>query len=287
MGQAMRRLVTKHWWRILAIWAVLTAVLSYVIYVRVKPMYESSSLLRVEPATTDLYGLGTETEAFGQFLQTQVELIRSPAVVSSAIASNPKAAATALLRESRDPEGELRGRLQVGVLGGTYLIRVGLTTSDPNDGPIIINEVVKAYLAVATAWSNEKNRFQISRLEKYSLELSGRIDEKRDEWIQLAQKREGPDEVRLTLVREDLNKFREMWWSVEKRIEQLKFDSLGAARINEIDPARPNPIPIRDNRQMLFAVTPGVVLPLVLILFLGVELLSGRVANRDNMASSA
>jgi capsular exopolysaccharide synthesis family protein len=478
LGQVMIRVIVHHWWKILAIWAVLTAGAGAIIWRNVKPTYESASLLRVEPAGPNLFGTGVEPEAFSHFLETQVELIRSPAVVSSAIASDPRVAGTALLRESRDPESELRGRLQVAILGGTYLIRVGLTTSDPNDGPTIIESVVKAYLVVANTWSNEKNRSQISRLEKYSLELSGKIDEKRDEWIQFAQRgivdlqsagaaasavgaqpatpggdgsrlphvvpqrvsadeyrrvrdqlftlnmqlieteallrtredeikaqaagidpeellrrrkkdalrrdpdiaalmktmeqtqqkielatyrarsrsdpslvhmqrqlddmrrdlralcerkseeldaafrtqgvgneslqqlsaqigsmrarkrsyeellprlkllneQEGTDTVKLALVREDLASFREMRASVEKRIEQLRFDSQAEARINEIDPAKASLAPIKDSRRKYMAMTPVGVIALVLGLFLFLEIRSGRVSDLDEVS---
>jgi capsular exopolysaccharide synthesis family protein len=190
--QVMIRVIVHHWWKILGIWAVLTAGLLSVIYVRVKPTYESSSLLRVEPAKgNNLFGVVTQAEVFDHFLQTQVELIRSPSVVSSAIAAIMADSAhptPALLREAQDPESELRKRLDVTVLPGTYLIQVALATPQPGDGPAIINTVVQKYQDVATAWSNAKNDSQIKRLDKYSLELSTKIREKEDEWIQLAQK---------------------------------------------------------------------------------------------------
>jgi hypothetical protein len=138
IGEVMRRVLPDHWGKILVTWAVVTAVLVCLISVYVKPIYESSSLLRVEPATTDLFGMGMEAEAFDHFLQTQVALISSPSVVSSAIAADPRVTYTALLRGVSDPEAELRGRLQVGVLPGTYLIRVALRTPKPEDGPVII-----------------------------------------------------------------------------------------------------------------------------------------------------
>src|SRR5262249_26036211 len=151
--------------------------------------YESSSLLRVEPAKGNLFSAGTEAEVFDHFLQTQVELIRSPSVVSRALAAGgTRVTGTALLRDAVDPESELRGRLHVGVLPGTYLIRVGVTTPDPADGPAIISEVVKAYLAMALNWSSEKNGSQIKRLENYNLVLTGKITEQQNEWIRLAQK---------------------------------------------------------------------------------------------------
>jgi hypothetical protein len=378
-------------WKILAAWAVLTAVLIAVINECVHPLYESASLVRVEPARAiNLFGVDDEPEVFAHYLQTQVELIKSPSVVSSALAAMAadfRFGTPALLREARDPESEIRGRLDVRIVPGTYLIRVALASPQPNDSPAIVNTVVQKYQDVATAWSNAKNDSRIKRLDKYSLELSTKIREKEDEAIQLAQKdlvdlqsragllarapssasgnaseltllKSAPvsideyrqvrqrlfetdlklleteallnkrndnldereagdpslralneevgslrlkksiyekllprlklldeqavaDSVKLALVREDLDSFREMRSSVDKRIEQLKFDAQGEARINVIDPAKQNRTPIKDYRRKLFLLAPVAVLPLVLGLFLGLPLLSGRRTDRD------
>ena len=71
---------------------------------------------------------------------------------------------------------------------------------------------------------------------------------------------------------EDLSSLREMRGAVEKRIQQLEFESRGAARIQQIEQAKPSGTPVRDGRQRLWAVTPFVVLAMVLSLFLVVEI---------------
>ncbi len=73
-----------HWGKILTLWAVLTAALVYALSATGKPMYESFSLVRVEPSRFDLFNAGLSSgaaEAFAPFLQTQVELLRSPNVL--------------------------------------------------------------------------------------------------------------------------------------------------------------------------------------------------------------
>ena len=185
--QAMLRVITHHWWKILAIWAVLTGGLVFAINKRVKPIYESSGLLRVEPANRDLFDLGLNSaEAFDPFLQTQVELIRSPNVLSAALTVQGGRQDDAG-QEAKDPESEIRSRLQVGIMGGTYLIRVALTSLEPEDGPVIVNEVVKQYMHVATDWSDKKNRFQITRLNDYKSDLNARIERQEKIWLGLAE----------------------------------------------------------------------------------------------------
>jgi capsular exopolysaccharide synthesis family protein len=464
--QAMLRVIVHHWWKMLAIWAVLTAGLVYAIHVRVKPIYESSGVIRVEPANRDLFNLGLNSaEAFEPFLQTQVELIRSPNVLSAALAEK-NVAKTALVSASKDPEGELRARLQVYILGGTYLIRVALVSLVPEDGPVIVNEVVDRYIDVAKDWSDKKNKFQISRLNDYKVELNERVDRLEKVWLDLAEQsvvdliestralapgseglalphakrnqasldeyrqvrgqlfetnmklieleaqfrnrkaelsaaeagvdpellaqkrmkdvlrkdpeiaslmkeieqaqlkvdmadyrtrnrsdpslvhssrhleamkqelrdlisrkqdemgsmgpedgmlhelngqieslkvrkgsyekllsqlqvtnqKEGSVSARMALAREDLASLREMRASVEKRIEQLQFDSRGEARIQQIEKARMSGVPVKDGRHKLWAMTPVGVIALVLGLFLFLEIRSGRVADLDEVS---
>src|SRR5258708_35450421 len=60
IGKAIYRAFVYNCWKILAIWVVLTAALAYAINVQVKPMYETFSLLRAEPAPRDLFGIGRD-----------------------------------------------------------------------------------------------------------------------------------------------------------------------------------------------------------------------------------
>ena len=465
--QAMLRVIAHHWWKILAIWAVLTGGLVIAINKRVKPTYESSSLLRIEPANRDLFNLGLNSaEAFDPFLQTQVELIRSTNVLSAAL-TEKNVAMTTLVKEAKDPESELRSRLQVGIVGGTYLIRVALTSLEPGDGPVIVNEVVDRYMNVATDWSEKKNKFQIDRLKDYRVDLNDRVERQEKVWLGLAEQsiveliestramapggdgstlpqakrnqasldeyrqvrgqlfetnmklietealfknrkaelsareagvdpellaqkrikdalrkdpeiaslmkeieqvqrkvdmadyrtrnqsdpslvhpsrqleamkqdlrdliarkqeelaslgadedtslhelngqidslkarknsyekllsqlqvtnqKEGSVAARMALAREDLASLREMRASVEKRIEQLEFDSRGEARIQQIEKAKMSGVPIKDGRRKLWAMTPVGVIALVLGLFLFLEIRSGRVADLDEVS---
>jgi capsular exopolysaccharide synthesis family protein len=187
--QAMVRVITHHWWKILAIWVVLTAGLVYGIQVRVKPVYEAFSVLRVEPGKQrDLFNLGLNSDdQFERFLKTQVEMIRSPSVINAVLA-NRDVAATAVVREAADPAAELLGRLQAYVKGETHLIQVSMTLQNPKEAALIVNEVVKAYLNVAADWTTNATRNQIDSLERYQKVLQGKIQMRQKTWKELASK---------------------------------------------------------------------------------------------------
>jgi polysaccharide biosynthesis transport protein len=185
---AMLRVLAHHWWKILAISGVLTVGLVYAIQLHFKPMYETFSLLRVEPADKDLFGLGLNSaEVFDHFLRTQVELIKSPNVLLAALA-NRSVAETKVVREASEPESELSGQLQVEIVPGSYFIRVAMTSPDPGESSVIVNEVVKAYLNEATAWSGQKTKFQIESLQTYNRELTDKVNLRKKELLALAAK---------------------------------------------------------------------------------------------------
>ena len=46
--------ISRHWWRILGLWLVVSAPIAFLIYLFIQPTYEASSLLRIEPAVPDI-----------------------------------------------------------------------------------------------------------------------------------------------------------------------------------------------------------------------------------------
>jgi capsular exopolysaccharide synthesis family protein len=102
--------------------------------------------------------------------------------------------------------------------------------------------------------------------------------------MEVTNRQQGTDAVKVALVREDLASLRGMKESVQRRIEQLHFDSRGEARIRQIDPARKSGMLTKDRRRNLWAATPVGVLALVLGLFLLLEIRSGRVADLDEVS---
>jgi hypothetical protein len=146
--RALRRILAGHSGKILVIWTLVTVSLVFVIFGRFRPVYESVSLLRVEPPI-DLRSQPGAAKAWEPFLQTQVELIRSAPVLRAAL-TKPEVAMTRLVREAKDPESEIRSRLRVNVVPGTYLIEVRLRSPNSQDLPAIVNAVVGQYVSTAS-----------------------------------------------------------------------------------------------------------------------------------------
>ena len=186
--RAAFRSVRRHWWQIPMLWALISGGLCYLIMTRINPVYESVSLLKVEPSSRGLFDAGAHaSESFAPFLETQVQLVLSPNVLSATLA-NPKVAAQPTLRGAGDAESVLRAVLAVGVVQNSYLLRVSMKSTSSAECAVIVNAVVDVYLSAAAEWADGMTRAQIKSLESYQRELKAQADEKKEAWLALASK---------------------------------------------------------------------------------------------------
>jgi polysaccharide biosynthesis transport protein len=175
--------LSRHWWRIMLFWLVVSAPLAYLIYEMVEPTFEASSLLRAEPTQMDIYGptvRGNRTDG-RPYLLTQVQLITSDSVLEAALAK-PAINSLQMIRSSKDPRADLHEQMKVEIVGDhTYLIRVSLASRNPSEGAAIVNAVVDAYIDQHTRYHTNANRALKTNLET---ELN-----KLDEKIKVAQEK--------------------------------------------------------------------------------------------------
>ncbi len=140
--------LVRHWWKMLLLWLALSAPMVYLIFWFIQPTYEASSVLRVEPAAPYLFApLHDQSADIGRalpYLETQVQLIRSNAVLEATVA-NPAVVQLPMLKASPDPINHLRNKLRVGIEPGAYMIRVALESQNAVEAATIVNAAVDAY----------------------------------------------------------------------------------------------------------------------------------------------
>jgi uncharacterized protein involved in exopolysaccharide biosynthesis len=177
----IRRTLRRRWVPILTRWALLTVALMSAVYVLPAGPYRANSILRVDPAFTDLYNVKTGGESLDAFLQTQVQLITSPNVLTAA-GTNPKAAVLPRVTKAGDVVQELRKAVTVSVIPNTYLIEVSVTSDNGLESATIVNAVVDAYMEASSEWSDGMTRVQIKNLEQYNVDLTNQTDELERKW---------------------------------------------------------------------------------------------------------
>ena len=177
----------RYWWLVLMLWLVGSAAVGAAIYMNVKPTYRASALLRVEPTVGDLYGVRDKGESLDAFLNTQVQLILSPNVLTAA-GTNPKALALPRIQTAVDVPQELRKVISVGGIGGTYLIEVAMASPNNFECAVLVNAVVDAFLDANVEWSDGMTKTQIKNLETYKVDLKNQTDELERQWRDLVNK---------------------------------------------------------------------------------------------------
>jgi capsular exopolysaccharide synthesis family protein len=185
--RVLARAFTRHWWQILTLWVLGSAALTIAVFARVKPSYEASSQLRVEPAHDGVFGSGATDDMFEPYLRTQVQLILSTKVLSMAM-EDPTVAGLPTIQAIHGSDAVLKKFLSVQILPGTYLIEVSMRSPSPNEAAAIVNAVVGNYLDLANEWSHGATQEQIKNLETYSEELRAEAEEKEKELLELAKK---------------------------------------------------------------------------------------------------
>lgn len=224
--QALRR----YGWQILCLWALGSVGLTGLIYYKVKPGYEATAWLEVKPLNK--YALAAPSGPapdMESFMQTQVQLLTSPDVLGKALL-DPRVVGLGLVRDTLDPKAKLRELLHVTIPPKTSLILVGITTPHRDEGPIVINAVVDAYLAEASTWTDEETRRQLEQLQTLKDRYRNDVDRYRKELEILVEKTGNADpNSPLQFEAERYRQYRAQLNKVE--IERIEADvALGVLR---------------------------------------------------------
>jgi succinoglycan biosynthesis transport protein ExoP len=180
-SKVILRVLGRHWWRILALWLVVSAPIAFLLYMAIQPTYEAASLLRIEPAVPDMLSPLNRNLGEGQsptYLRTQVGLITSAKVLNAAIA-DPLVVNLATIKKSVDPKTDLLDKLKVLIVPDTNLIRIALELPNPEEAATIVQAVVQSYLSQNTDYSRSANRELTASLKQQLLQIGSEIDAKR------------------------------------------------------------------------------------------------------------
>ncbi|MGP0066228.1 MAG: polysaccharide biosynthesis tyrosine autokinase [Isosphaeraceae bacterium] len=171
--------------------------LVYLIFSLVAPGYEAVSLLQVQPNRSDLFGPSmhdsNDTSVSQPYLATQVQLITTDRVLDAAIARPPSTTGITIsklpmIAKSEDPKTDLRKDMTVEILKNTFLIRVALTSPNPEEAAAIVNAVVDAYLEQHNDYHKSANKALKKSLDEELGTLAVKISDKKKELKDLFEK---------------------------------------------------------------------------------------------------
>ncbi len=103
--------------------------------------------------------------------------------------------------------------------------------------------------------------------------------------LEISTKQNATDSVKIQLLLDQRSSLKLMQDAVQRRLEQLRFESRGETRVRKVNEATASNKPVSDKRLMFLAGTPIGVLGCVLGLIVLLEIRSGRVADPDVLSS--
>jgi capsular exopolysaccharide synthesis family protein len=182
--------LTKSWvtilWRqrwIVLVTTLLAIAVGWVILLKLKPIYSSSSRVLVERDRKVIISDGiTETAQSTNYLATQCELIKSSAILST-VAQLPEIRSLNSMN-GRDPLAVLLGGTRAEVNPKDDLIGISFESQNPADASDVVNAIVEAYRAYYAAAekssSAELRRILEKELQDRQEDLNAKVKESLD-----------------------------------------------------------------------------------------------------------
>ncbi len=156
------------WWRLcVPAGVVLAAIVGLAVWSVNSPQYTASAWLRIASVGSYI-AFPSSQSSFGNspsFVATQVELIRSPAVLE-AVVNRRDIAQIAEIKNSPDSVRWLRDRVGVKRVGHSELFLVSFRSHSPDLSSRLANAIVAAYMQHIAAYSNSGNAEMIRLLER-------------------------------------------------------------------------------------------------------------------------
>lgn len=137
----------RQWWHVVlplgTLMAIAAAALALYLFV---PQYRASALLQIS-STTPYSMFENNQQVSPKFVETQVELLRSPVVIESLL-SNDEISKLPQIAQNTHPAEWLSSRLNIKRMGDSELFSVYLDDSDPETSAMLLNAILDAYFNI-------------------------------------------------------------------------------------------------------------------------------------------
>lgn len=177
----------RRWWK----WAaplglILAAATGALLYFVFEPTYEASAWLQIEERP--LYIAFESKENSTKFVQTQVELIRSPLVLAPVI-SRPEIARLRELQPDRGVESSmdhLARNLKIKSVGNSELFTVSWQGPSKEDAAAIVNAIVDSYMALRQHQETQRMQNVIELVQQERDRQEAEVQRRQDRVRQLS-----------------------------------------------------------------------------------------------------
>ncbi|QEG36050.1 polysaccharide biosynthesis tyrosine autokinase [Bythopirellula goksoeyrii] len=186
--------VFTGWWKwVVPLGLILAAGAGAIVLMFYVPKYEASALVKIEAETPFIaFQQGALNKDSERYVQTQIELLRGP-VVLTPVLGRPEIASIPEIKRSPDPLKYLQKQLTVRQIGKSELYEVSFVSPSSQDAASVANVVVAEYLALQNREERQRSQMVIEVLEKERLERGTKVDQLRKRVVELAKDLTGKD----------------------------------------------------------------------------------------------
>ena len=174
LGRALKR----HWWWAVPLWVLGSVGLAALAYAKIKPTYDAISRVEIQNTNTEIYKSVVPVD-MQLFVETQVQILGGPTVIRGALESDPSLAGLPMLRESSDPEVDIRKAVRVAPMPKTNLIQIELSSQAPGEAARIVNALVDYYVDLSGKNYGNSAKEQIDNLKDLRKQKKEEVDQKR------------------------------------------------------------------------------------------------------------
>jgi len=239
----IKRALRRYWWQSLLVWLAISAGLMALAYHKILPTYDAVARIRVDIDDNRIFTQNNSAPIdIPQYIENQVQRVTSSTVLSSALSEHPELNNLPFLVGSPEPEATIREALHAGVLRGSSLIQVEMSSTIPEESAAVVNAVVGSYLKLAQATYDASTQHQIDQLVQTRDEQKKLLDEQR-KFVETLHKSIGAASVESVKDRSvaSLDKFKqwnEQLTSVEIMViaTKARLDQLKAERGLPLEP---------------------------------------------------
>ncbi len=150
--------VFRKRWKVAApLGLLLASSLVMVAWLLFEPAYRSECWMLILNQRIPVIDSKLPYEGGGEFVQTQVELLRSPIVLNKVL-SRKDVMEIDQLRQQMDPKAWLLERLKISRVGQSELYKLAIESPGPEDSVTILNAIVEAYFDVYQTQSDQQTQ---------------------------------------------------------------------------------------------------------------------------------
>ena len=177
-GIAVLPMLRQYWRSIALVTTGISSLGAAVIWCFVKPKFEVNATIHVSPVVRPVLFSDSETDIsrnYRQYVGTEASNITSPAAIEDAL-DTPEVRDLASVKAALDPVAEIAGRLTVGPIQNTELLKVAMAGDKPKEMATIINSLIQTYLRRRHEQQRDWDERILGSLKREETELETKLE---------------------------------------------------------------------------------------------------------------